>query len=126
MPFDPTQPAAGDPLDATVMRAQLNALHAEIQTIPQGPPGPEGAPGPQGEPGADGTPGGPPGPQGDPGPEGPPGDVSAAQLAAAVATTARNPDTLTPLALTISDPPTQAEVQAILDAHAALLAALQR
>ena len=129
MSFDPALPAEHAPLASAVMRAQLNALHDEIQTIPQGPPGPEGAPGPQGEPGAEGppgTPGGPPGPQGEPGPEGPPGEVSAEQLAAAVASTARNPDGLAPLALTISDPPTQAEVQAILDAHDALLAALQR
>ncbi|MEQ1862580.1 MAG: hypothetical protein ABMA13_21885 [Chthoniobacteraceae bacterium] len=153
MPFDPTKPNPGDPLDANLVRDQLNALHAEIVPGPPGPAGPPGAAGaagatgpqgpagaagPQGEPG---TPGGPPGPQGpqgevgpegpqgpqgEPGPQGPPGEVTQSALDTAIAGTARNPNTVPPLTITISDPPTQAEVQAILDAHNALLAATIR
>ena len=54
------------------------------------------------------------------------GVTQAAQLDAALATTARHPTGIAPLALTISDPPTTAEVQAIATAYDALLAALQR
>ena len=128
MPFDPAQPAPGSPLASAVLRAQLNGLHEEIQTIPQGPPGPEGAPGPQGGQGPQGEPGplGPPGVPGVPGPQGEPGPVSSFQLDAAILTTARNPNTLSPLSLTISDPPTQAEVQAIVAWLGPLLTALQR
>ena len=120
MSFDPAQPATGSPLDSAVIRAQFTGLQDEILAIPQGEPGtPGGPPGPQGDPG-------PVGPQGETGPPGPPSEVTAAQLAAALATTARNPDSVTPLALAISDPPTQAEVQAIVDWLGPLLTALQR
>jgi hypothetical protein len=54
------------------------------------------------------------------------GEVSTAQLDAAIADTPRNPITVPPLAITFSDPPTPAEVQAIVDAYNVLLAALQR
>ena len=162
MPFDPTLPAAGSPLNSQVMRSQLNALHEEITAIPVGPEGPQGDPGPegpQGPPGADGSQGPPfanavvegvttlnPGedatvtvsfdgsnvpfaygiPRGADGADGPPGEVTQAVLDAAIAGTAQNPSGIAPLALTISDPPTQGEVQAIMDAYNALLAALQR
>ena len=55
------------------------------------------------------------GPQGEPGPQGPPGEVTASQLDDAIATTARNLNTVQPLDIAISDPPTQAEVQALMD-----------
>ena len=198
MPFDPTLPAEHADLDAGVVRAQLNALHQDIQIIPQGPAGPPGPQGPAGPPGADGLAGppgpagvdgaaGPPGPPGSsgsdgvagppgidgaagpPGPQGPvfgnavvdatttlqpgdpatvgssfdgttvhftfgipagiqgaPGEVSQAQLTAAIADTARNPAALSPLSFTPRAPPTQGDVQALLDAHNALLAALLR
>ena len=168
MPFDPTLPAEHADLDAGVVRAQLNALHQDIQIIPQGPAGPPGPPGSSGSDGVAGPPGidgaaGPPGPQGpvfgnavvdatttlqpgDPatvgssfdgttvhftfgipaGIQGAPGEVSQAQLTAAIADTARNPAALSPLSFTPSDPPTQSDVQALLDAHNALLAALLR
>jgi hypothetical protein len=48
------------------------------------------------------------------------------QLDDAIADTARNPTTLTPLNMTVSDPPTQAEVQQIASQLDALLAELQR
>lgn len=125
MPFDPTKPAQGSPNSSAEMREQLNALHDEITTIPQGPQGEPGPAGPEGPAGATG-PEGPAGPQGQPGEQGPPGEVSPATLDAAIAGTARNPSGLSPLAITISDPPQQAEVQAILDSHNALLALLPR
>lgn len=113
MPFDPTKPAPGDVLDAELVLAQLNSLHEEIASIPQGPPGPEG---PQGPSGADGAPGAP----------GSPGEVTTAALNEAIAGTARNPINLAPLNITISDPPTQSEVQALLDGHNQLLAEIKR
>lgn len=116
MPFDPTKPAPGEPLDADLVRNQLNALHEEITSIPQGPPGPEGPQGIQGPSGSDGAPGA----------DGQPGEVSNADLNDAIAGTARNPINFSPLNINISDPPTQAEVQAILDAHNQLLAELKR
>ena len=153
MPFDPLQPAAGSPLSSQVMREQLVALHEEITSIPQGPVGPAGEAGPTGPPFAsavvDGTTtldpgqnatvsvgfdgsqvhfafGLPRGADGGTGPSGPPGEVTQAALDSAIAGTARNPSTIAPLIFAISDPPTQAEVQALLDAHNALLAALLR
>ncbi len=126
MPFDPALPAAGAPLSSRVMRDQLTALNDAIAAVPAGPEGPEGPVGPTGPPGPDGPPGpsgGPPGPEG---PQGPPGEVTQAALDAAIATTALNPSGVAPLSLTISDPPTQAEVQAVVDAYNALLAALLR
>jgi hypothetical protein len=64
-----------------------------------------------------GIPQGAPGATGDPGP---PGEVTQSTLDTAIATTALNPAALSPLSLTISDPPTQAEVQTLLNAHNAL------
>jgi hypothetical protein len=58
--------------------------------------------------------------------QGPPGEATQAALDTAIAGTAVNPAALTPLSLTISDPPTQAEVQSIVDAHNTLLTTLQR
>jgi hypothetical protein len=75
MPYDPSKPEDGSPLESSVMRGQLNELKALIDSLPAGPPGPQGEPGQQGEPGAEGPQGeqGPPGPQGEQGPEGPSG-----------------------------------------------------
>jgi hypothetical protein len=42
MPFDPTLPQEGTPLDAAQMRAQLQGLFDLIQAIPAGPQGPPG------------------------------------------------------------------------------------
>ena len=87
MPFDPDYLHNGDDLDADPMRAQLNALHDEIHDIPVGPQGEKGDPG---EPGEKGDPG-EPGPAGN---DGLPGEVTATELAAEIATTARNPAAL--------------------------------
>ncbi|MEQ1862969.1 MAG: hypothetical protein ABMA13_23860, partial [Chthoniobacteraceae bacterium] len=51
-------------------------------------------------------------PRGSDGAQGPPGEVSAAQLAAAIADTARNPNTVGAFPGTFSDPPTKAEMDA--------------
>ena len=166
MPFDPTLPQENTEIDAVQMRAQLNALKADIDAGPAGSPGADGAPGAPGTPGA-------PGPglnlRGDwnggdfydPGdvifhdgqafvaigsshattPEGdlahwrtltivgPQGEVSSSQLTnaitAAIAGTPHNPS-LTPLSLTVSDPPTQAEMQALVDFVNALLNQITR
>jgi hypothetical protein len=111
---------------------------------PQGPPGEAGATGPQGPPFAnavvDGVTTLPPGDPATVGvsfdgtnvhfsfgiPQGQPGEVTNATLDAAIAATAVNPSGVSPLSLTISDPPTQSEVQAIVNAYNALLAALVR
>ena len=50
MPFDPSLPAAGSPLQSAVMRNQFNGLKDLIDAVPAGPPGPEGPVGPQGPP----------------------------------------------------------------------------
>ena len=140
MPFDPTYPPFEAPLESAPLRDQFNALHDEITSIPvgpQGPPGPQGDPGPdgpvgpQGEPGPQGATGnagdaGPQGPQGSPGPEGPPGEVTLAQLDAAIAGTSSNSNGVALLGLVVSDPPTQAEMQALADKVDELITALRR
>ncbi len=97
MPFDPTKPANGSPNSSAEMRAQLTALKADIDAIPAGPAGPAG----------------------------PPGEVSNATLAAQIAGTAQNPNVGT-FNIALSDPPTRAEVQAILDFVNALVNSLTR
>ena len=97
MPFDPTKPETGSPNSSAEMRAQLTALKADIDAIPAGPAGPAG----------------------------PPGEVSNATLAAQIAGTAQNPNVGT-FNITLSDPPTRAEVQAILDFVNALVNSLTR
>lgn len=112
-------------------------LHFTFQ-IPRGEPGelgPTGATGPEGPPGGTGPmgPPGPAGPAGDPGqtgpagpegPQGPPGEVSLAQLAAALDTAARRPVSVAPIPYAASDPPSQSEVQGVIDKVNELLAAL--
>ena len=95
--FDPAKPANGSPNSSAEMRAQLTALKADIDAIPAGPAGPAG----------------------------PPGEVSSATLAAQIAGTAQNPNVGT-FNITLSDPPTRAEVQAILDFVNALVNSLTR
>ena len=97
MPFDPTKPTNGSPNSSAEMRAQLTALKADIDAIPAGPAGPAG----------------------------PPGEVSNATLAAQIAGTAQNPNVGT-FNIALSDPPTRAEVQAILDFVNALVNSLTR
>ncbi len=102
--------------------------------IPRGADGARGSPGTNG---IDGAPGaqGPAGPLGEPGatgatgPEGPqgiPGEVTAAQLTTAISTTAASANAVAALGLTISDPPTQSEMQQVVAKIDELIAALHR
>jgi hypothetical protein len=77
---------------------------------------------PQGQPGNNGFDGGP-GPQGA---QGPAGEVTAAQLATAIAGTASNTNPIATLDLAISDPPTQSEVQQVLAKLNELVVGLRR
>lgn len=113
MPFDPDLPQENTLADAAQMRAQLNALKELIDNIPAGPEGPQGPAGPSGSDGAPGMPG-------------QPGEVTNAALAGAISGTARNPTTVAPLTVTVTDPPTQANVQEIVDKLNELIAALFR
>ena len=97
MPFDPAKPANGSPNSSAEMRDQLNALKTLIDAVPAGPAGPQG----------------------------PAGEVSNVTLAAQIAGTAQNPNVGT-FNIALSDPPTRAEVQAILDFVNALVNSLTR
>ncbi len=90
-----------------------------------GATGPQGVPGPQGEPGGTGATGatGPEGPQGI---QGVPGEVTTAQLTTAISTTAASANLVNALGLTISDPPTQNEMQQVVAKLDELIAALHR
>ena len=102
----PGQPAAvGSTFDGSTVHFTF--------AIPQGAEGPLG-------------PAGSTGPDGPTGPPGPPGEVTTAQLDSAISGTARNPSSLSLLDLPISDPPTQAEVQAMVTWLGSFLTALQR
>ena len=114
-------------------------LHLSFD-VPQGAEGgqgPQGEPGPQGETGEQGPAGDPGGPQGPEGPQGPPGEVSQAALddavaglsggiADAVSGSSANSDGVALLGLVVSDPPTQGEVQAVVDKVDELIMALRR
>ena len=77
-----------------------------------------------------GTPGGPQGEKGDTGDQGPPGEVSNDQMNQAIGDaiggTANNPGDIDPLDLTIDDPPTQGQVEAVRDRLNELINALKR
>jgi hypothetical protein len=129
------------------MRSQLNGLKELIDAVPAGPPGPPGPEGPVfasvsiGSVGT-GAPGSPAAvevstsgndvalsftiPTGETGPKGDPGEVTQSALNSAIMGTAQNPTSISTLSLNISDPPTKAEVEAILGALNSLISALQR
>ncbi len=69
---------------------------------------------PRGNDGAQGGPGGN-GSDGSPGSQGPPGEVTNAQLSAAITGTSNNTNGVSTLGLTVSDPPTQSEMQQIVN-----------
>ena len=98
--FDPSLPSDHSPLVSAEMRAQLTGLKDLIEAVPAGP---QGIPGPQGLPGSDGM----------TGPQGNPGEVTNAALAIAIATSSANSNPVALLNMTLSDPPTQAQVQAL-------------
>jgi HAMP domain-containing protein len=78
-----------------------------------GEAGPQGPSGPQGQ-------------EGQQGPQGAPGEVSTAQLTNAIATTSSNTNAVELPNLIVSDPPTQAEVQALANKVQELIQALRR
>ena len=144
MPYDPTYPADGILIRAVEMRNQFQGLKSAIDAIPAGPAGPAGPQGPafssiQIGSVTTGTPGSPAGaqvnvfgsnvelsftiPAGD---MGAPGEVSNATLAGEISGTARNPNSVAPIPFTVSNPPTQAELQAVVDKVNELIASLQR
>ena len=125
MAFDPNLPANDSPLSSAEMRSQLQGLRDLIDSIPVGPEGPQG---PEGPPGSEGPQGseGPMGPDGPEGPPGPAGEVSLVDLTDAIDSTARNPQSVAPLALFVSDPPTQMEMQEVVDKVNELISALTR
>jgi hypothetical protein len=126
------------------MRTQFQGLKSLIDAVPAGPPGPPGPTGPAFSNihvGAvtTGTPGSPAGAQVSvngndveltftipAGETGPAGEVSQSALNSAIMGTAQNPTSISTLSLSISDPPTKAEVEAILGFVNALLSTLQR
>ena len=60
------------------------------------------------------------------GADGPPGEVTAQQLALAIAGTSSNSNTVGTLGIVVSDPPTQAEVQAVANKLDELILTLRR
>ena len=129
MPFDPNIPVASTEIDAVQMRAQLNGLKDLIDAVPT-------IYGTQVDSVTTGLPTDPAGVTVSLSagvlhfsfliPQGVTGEVSNATLAAEIAGTARNSATVAPLVLTVSDPPTQAEVQSVVDKLNELIAALAR
>ena len=93
--------------------------------IPRGSDGGQGPQGIQGEQGIQGIQG-EQGIQGYQGPPGAPGEVSFQQLTDAIATTSSNSNAVATLGLVVSDPPTQAEVQQIVNKVDELILALRR
>ena len=144
MPFDPTIPPDGAFATGAALRGQFNGLKALIDAIPAGPAGPAGPQGPafssiQIGSVTTGTPGSPAGasvnvfgsnvelsftiPAGDTGAA---GEVSNSTLAGEISGTARNPNSVAPIPFTVSNPPTQTELQAVVDKVNELIASLQR
>ena len=111
MPFDPTKPDDLSEIVAAQLRNQFNALKALIDAGLPGPQGPQGLPGAPGADGAD-------------------GEVTNADLAAAIAAalldTARNPTGVALLPIPPNDPPTRADLLAVIDKLNELITALRR
>ncbi len=152
--FDPNYPPTNALIESAPLRDQFNGLKALIDAIPagpegpmgpegpagaqgpEGPAGPEGAQGAQGPEGPMGPSGGPPGPEGPigpsgpTGPQGPPGEVTQTDLNNAVqdmvSQSSANSNGVGTLAIAISDPPTQSEVQQIVSKIDELINALRR
>jgi len=152
--FDPNYPPTNALIESAPLRDQFNGLKALIDAIPagpegpmgpegpagaqgpEGPAGPEGAQGAQGPEGPMGPSGGPPGPEGPigpsgpTGPQGPPGEVTQTDLNNAeqnmLSQSSANSNGVGTLAIAISDPPTQSEVQQIVSKIDELINALRR
>jgi len=109
MAFNPALPIEDSEIESAELRAQFNGLKDIIDTTLPGPPGPEG-------------------------PQGPPGEVTNAQLndavnsaiTTAMASSSANSNGISTLDLSVSDPPTQSDVQQILGKLNDLIIALRR
>lgn len=110
----------GDPANVSVSVVG-STLHFTFD-VPAGQPGADGAEGPPGSAGGDGMPG-EPGPEG---PQGQAGEVTLQQLNDAIANTSANSDGVSTLDLFPSDPPTQAEMQDVVNKINELIEALRR
>ncbi len=64
--------------------------------------------------------------QGDQGPQGPPGEVTSAALASAIIGTSANSNAVATLNLVVNDPPTQTEMQQVVNTLDELIVALRR
>jgi hypothetical protein len=73
-----------------------------------------------------GIPRGDVGPRGEQGIQGPPGEVTLAQLNSAIGGTSSNSNAVATLGLVVSDPPTQAEMQQVVNKLDELITALRR
>ena len=73
-----------------------------------------------------GIPRGDVGPRGEQGIQGPPGEVTLAQLNSAISGTSSNSNAVATLGLVVSDPPTQAEMQQVVNKLDELITALRR
>jgi hypothetical protein len=154
--YDPSYPPTNAEIESAPLRAQFNGLKdlidaiqtisaAQIDAVNTVPPGdpaavtlsvaggtlhftfdiPQGANGADGINGSSGSDGGegPPGPEG---PQGVPGEVTLQQLNDAIATTSANSNVVTTLDFIPSDPPTQMEMQQVIDKVNELINALRR
>lgn len=145
MPFDPTKPANNSDVSSQELRNQLNGLKALIDAIPDGAPGPAGPEGPAFsniQIGGVTTV--------DPGtsasasvsvfgnnvelsfsiPKGETGGVSSSDVSNAISNeisgTARNPNSVSMLSMSVSSPPTQAELEAVIAKLNELIGSLVR
>jgi hypothetical protein len=154
MSFDPAIPQNGALIDAVPVRDNFTGLKDLIDAIPAGPPGPQGEQGPQGPQGNDGRSvvnvyddgsgraivqmsdgttygpftiaSGPPGADGPQGPQGPMGEATMGDIQNAIGGTSNNSNSISILDMTVSDPPTQMEVQNIASRLDQLILALRR
>jgi len=138
----------------TSLKSLIDGAYSAINAVPAGPPGPQGEKGDPGDAGPEGrhvvnvsdngsgqaiiemsdgdtygpftVASGPQGDQGSQGEQGPPGEVSAQQLSDAIAGTASNVNAVELMNLTVSDPPTQSEMQTIASKLDELINALKR
>ena len=120
-PASVTLSVSGNTLHFTfdIPQGLTGADGSEGQQGPTGPQGSDGTQGPQGPQGYDG----PPGPEG---PQGPMGEISSMDLSNAIAGTSSNSNAVATLGMTVSDPPTQGEVQQLVDKMDELILALRR
>ena len=112
-----------EPSDPAVVTLSVadGTLHFSF-ALPRGTSGSDGIAGSNGSDGAPGQ----PGPQGEQGPPGESGQVTLQQLDDAIGGTSANSNNVATLGMTVSDPPTQSEVQDIANKLDELILVLRR